>query len=113
MSRMSQEKYQEFVLETCANAGPTDAGPYDNRALGALLELQGELGEVTEIFQKATRRRGGVLTDEDISKLHDELGDVYWGLTALVNALGFNLGTIAASNWMKLTARQSDANHTL
>ena len=85
------ETYSEVVESSCKNKGFTGATAQDHKALGALLELQGELGEVTEIFQKSSRRTGGRLSSEDVERLHDELGDVLWGLVALLNALGFTL----------------------
>ena len=59
---MFLDAYTDFVAMTCKNRGFVDATRNDHKALGALLELQGELGEVTEIFQKASRRRGGRLS---------------------------------------------------
>lgn len=106
------EAYAEFVESSCKNRGFNTATRQDHQALGALLELQGELGEVTEIFQKASRRRGGRLSVEDIEKLHDELGDVLWGFTALLNALGFTLADVARANYTKLVNRQ-DTGHAL
>jgi NTP pyrophosphatase (non-canonical NTP hydrolase) len=99
------EAYSEFVESSCKNRGFYTASRQDHQALGALLELQGELGEVTEIFQKAARRRGGRLSSEDAERLHGELGDVLWGFTALLNALGFTLESVAKANQKKLTLR--------
>lgn len=101
------EAYKDFVAMTCKNSGFISATWKDNKALGALLELQGELGEVTEIFQKASRRRGGRLSTEDVEKLHDELGDVLWGFMALLNSLDFDLADIARANHKKLTERRA------
>jgi len=100
------DAYVEFVESTCKNRGFVHATPSDNAALGALLELQGELGEVTEIFQKASRRAGGRLSPDDVEKLHDELGDVLWGYVALLNALDFNVQDIVSANVKKLIRRQ-------
>ena len=104
------DSYAEFVEASCKNKGFTSASSGDHKALGALLELQGELGEVTEIFQKSSRRTGGRLSSEDIERLHDELGDVFWGFTALLNSLGFNLADIARANYNKLTGRQKSGH---
>ncbi len=106
------ETYSEFVESSCKNRGFTGATTRDHKALGALLELQGELGEVTEIFQKSSRRTGGRLSSEDAEKLHDELGDVLWGLVALLNALGFTLTDVARANYNKLSTRQK-TGHSL
>lgn len=106
------EAYAEFVESSCKNRGFNTATRQDHQALGALLELQGELGEVTEIFQKASRRSGGRLSVEDVERLHDELGDVLWGFTALLNALDFTIADIARANYTKLVNRQ-DKGHVL
>ena len=103
---MFLDSYADFVALTCKNTGFTSATRSDNKALGALLEIQGELGEVSEIFQKAARRRGGRLSTEDVEALHDEMGDVLWGLVALMNALGFTLTDVAQANYRKLEARR-------
>jgi NTP pyrophosphatase (non-canonical NTP hydrolase) len=104
---MFLDAYKDFVEMTCKNAGFTTATRRDNKALGALLELQGELGEVTEIFQKASRRTGGRLSAEDVEKLHDELGDVLWGFMALLNSLEFDISDVARANYRKLEARRA------
>jgi NTP pyrophosphatase (non-canonical NTP hydrolase) len=103
---MFLDAYTDFVAMTCKNRGFVDATRNDHKALGALLELQGELGEVTEIFQKASRRRGGRLSVEDVEKLHDELGDVLWGFVALLNALDFEITDVARGNYRKLEDRR-------
>jgi len=100
------DAYVEFVESTCKNRGFVHATVKDNAALGALLELQGELGEVTEIFQKASRRVGGRLSAQDVERLHDELGDVLWGYVALLNALGFTVQDIVSANVKKLINRK-------
>lgn len=104
------ESYAEFVAASCKNRGFNTATQADQNALGALLELQGELGEVTEIFQKAARRRGGRLSAEDVERLHDELGDVLWGFVALLNSLDFTLADVARENYNKLTGRQKSGH---
>jgi len=96
----------DFVESTCKNRGFTQATHQDHAALGALLELQAELGEVTEIFQKASRRVGGRLSSDDVENLHDELGDVLWGYVALLNALDFTVQDIVSSNVKKLLRRK-------
>lgn len=71
-----------------------------------LLGLCGEVGEVEQIFKKAIRDEGGVLSEVAVEKLKDELGDVLWYLNELTTKLGSNLNEIARLNLEKLAARQ-------
>lgn len=72
----------------------------------AALGLNGEAGEVAEHAKKCIRDDGGVLTDERVSKLEKELGDVLWYLAACATAAGLNLSDIANGNLDKLTSRK-------
>lgn len=106
--RITPEEYQDFVKDTCYNKGPVLAKPADLPVYGAALELVAEVGEVMEILQKASRKRGGWLNALDREDLADELGDVLWGLTAVCNALGVTLGDLMEQNRTKLMQRIKD-----
>lgn len=99
-------KYQEFVEDTCRNRGPYLMKAADGLIWGAVLEMVAEAGEVLEILQKASRKRGGYLNAEDKGKLLDELGDVLWGCAAIANALEVTLDEVIEHNMSKLEARQ-------
>lgn len=70
----------------------------------AILEMCGEAGEVLELFQKSYRKR----KDIDRDKLKDELSDVLWGFTAILNANGWTFEEIAQYNHDKLEARNKE-----
>lgn len=106
---MDIKTYQEFAEETCRNRGPYLIKTPDGPIWGAVLELVGEAGEVLEILQKASRRRGGWLNAEDKGKLIDELGDVLWGCAALCNSLGTTMDEVMRQNVEKLEARAQEA----
>jgi len=87
----------------------TNIQPYDPvlPGLGELLELQAELGEVTEIYQKL-RRNGRYLEAADKKKLKDELGDVLWAFQALCKVHHFSLESLMQENMEKLCARLAE-----
>ena len=105
--RITTDEYADFVKDTCRNKGPQLAGP-DTALYGLVLELQGEAGEVSEILQKASRKRQGRLTDLDREDLRDELGDVLWAVTAMANHLGIRLSDLMEENREKLLERLRD-----
>lgn len=78
----------------------------DGLIWGAVLEMVAEAGEVLEILQKASRKRGGYLNAEDKGQLLDELGDVLWGCAAIANALEVTLDEVVEHNMAKLEARR-------
>lgn len=67
----------------------------------AIIEMTGEAGEVLQLMTKA--RRKGVEIDR--YKLLDEIGDVFWGLTGILNTTGFTLEEVMEHNYNKLTER--------
>lgn len=64
------------------------------------LGLAGEAGEVANKIKKHIR--DGVLNFDDIA---DEVGDVLWYCAMLAHELGYDLGTIAENNVVKLSSR--------
>ena len=70
------------------------------------LGLSGEVGEVLELVKKALRDENGTFSDERLSKLHKELGDIMWYLAAVCEDLGFDLGEVATANLEKLKSRK-------
>ena len=103
------EAYAAYVKASCLQKGPTLAKAEDMPVYGAVLELIGETGEVTEILQKASRKRGGWLNDRDRAALKDEIGDVLWAAVAVCNALNYPVDQAMADNIDKLEARRQDA----
>lgn len=70
------------------------------------LGLTGEAGEVAEKVKKIIRDSGGDITEDDISTLKKELGDVLWYLSVFADRLGITLDEVAATNLAKLKSRQ-------
>ena len=73
-----------------------------------LLGLGGEVGELQQIFKKAIRDEGGVLSEKVVERIKDEAGDVLWYLTELITAMGGTLNEVARLNLEKLRARHKE-----
>ncbi len=101
--------YQKFVAKSCRQRGPRLAKHADMAVYGAVLELVAETGEVTEVLQKASRKREGWLNSFDTAALKDEIGDVLWAAVAVCNALSYPLEQAMADNVTKLEARRQEA----
>lgn len=109
MESLNLHEYQEFVRESCRQKGPRLAKHADMAVYGAVLELVAETGEVTEVLQKASRKREGWLNSFDEAALKDEIGDVLWAAVAVCNALNYPLEQAMADNVTKLEARKQNA----
>lgn len=66
----------------------------------------GEAGELANKLKKVLRDHDGEMTDDDISGILHETGDVLWYLARLCVELDENLETVAEDNIEKLLARQ-------
>ena len=73
-----------------------------------LLGLGGEVGELQQIFKKAVRDEGGVLSEEAVQHIKEEAGDVLWYLTELITTMGGTLNEVARLNLEKLRARHKE-----
>lgn len=91
--------YTDFVAR-----GMSDKVPEEQRLHWALLGLGAEMGEAQEVVEKALRKKGA-LDDEDLDKLHDELGDVLWYLTAVAYIIDSSLESVLLDNVSKLQER--------
>jgi NTP pyrophosphatase (non-canonical NTP hydrolase) len=94
---MDTKAYEQFVRDTNAHIRSPEA-------IGEVLEMLGEAGEVLELFQKRKRKAGDFKVPQD--RLFDELSDVLWGLTAVATKMGFTLEALMAYNQIKLTMRR-------
>jgi len=72
-----------------------------------VLGLAGEAGEVCEKVKKLFRDRGGVISEEFLASIKNELGDVLWYLAAICRELNLSLDDIAKENLEKLLSRQN------
>lgn len=90
--------YQKFVVST-KRYDPEYAVIYP--ALG----LASEAGEVAGKVKKVLRDAAGKLDLEQAHKIIDELGDVMWYVTCIVDDLGFTLEEVIERNQAKLLGR--------
>jgi NTP pyrophosphatase (non-canonical NTP hydrolase) len=86
-----QEKSSEYRVPT---------SPPEERIMG----LFEEAGEVAGIFKRLLR--GDYLMGEASAKLHKELGDVLWYLSAIAADNNWTLAEVAQSNLDKLESRK-------
>lgn len=98
--RTTFDIYQDFVYEL-ASKNPPDMVAW------SVAGLCSEAGEVSAVLEKAWRKTGH-LTEKDISKLFDELGDVMWYMAAVANALDFSLDDVMMHNINKLNIRKNE-----
>jgi NTP pyrophosphatase (non-canonical NTP hydrolase) len=92
------DDYQSFVVYT-KRYDPQYAVLYP--ALG----LASEAGEVAGKVKKVLRDAAGQLDIEQANKIIDELGDVIWYVTCIVDDLGFSLEEVIERNRIKLSGR--------
>ena len=74
--------------------------PRDRMALSAM-GLMGEAGEVGELFKKSLYQ-GAELDPE---RVVEELGDLFWYMTSIMNILDIDLAFVAQQNVIKLEER--------
>lgn len=110
---MNINSYQGQTLNT---AMYPEAGQNTERELNYLIHgLTGEAGELSNKFKKLIRSQAVILSqnmtvelsnDQRLSLL-DELGDVLWYMARMARVLGCSMEELAAMNYKKLMARQS------
>jgi NTP pyrophosphatase (non-canonical NTP hydrolase) len=71
-----------------------------------ILGLCNEAGELAGVYKKAIRDNNGEVSDEIVSKLDKELGDVLWYACQIAEELGITLEMVARRNIGKLKSRQ-------
>lgn len=96
---MDWNTYRRLALRT---AGSTSA-PRDRLVMGAL-GLSGEAGEVTDHVKKIIFQGHEI----DRAALMNELGDVMWYVTYLLDTLDLEMDDVLAANIAKLQARYPD-----
>ena len=80
--------------------------PHDTAVEYVTLGLVGEAGEVANVVKKAIRDDGGVLTEDRINHLVDELGDVMWYMARLLHHLEIPMELVLERNIEKLLSRK-------
>lgn len=97
---MRLSEYQTRAMETARYPKTPIAWLYP------ILNLSGEVGEVSGKLAKIVRDKDGIISEEDRFKIRDEIGDVLWQLAALSYELGFSLDYVAMANLEKLASRR-------
>ena len=96
---MNLNEYQETAASTAIY-------PEDSNIIYPVLGLNGEAGEVAEKVKKVIRDNNGIFSEEVITEIAKELGDVLWYLAAIARDLDLTLEDIARGNLIKLKQRQ-------
>jgi len=109
---MELNEYQQRAMETCM--------PSCRNFSYMMLNLVGEVGEFAGKVAKAIRKQEAaidhnslltesrhVMTDEEITELRKEAGDVLWQLSGLCRVMGWALEDVAEENLAKLADRKS------
>ena len=96
---MTANKYQELALRTA-----NDTLDPMQQLQNGLMGLCGESGEALDILKKHLFQ-GHPFTDETITHIKKELGDVAWYLAISAAALGYSLEEVMRDNIAKLEAR--------
>jgi NTP pyrophosphatase (non-canonical NTP hydrolase) len=100
MENLTFKQYQELSSDTRIY-------PEKFKVIYPALGLSGEVGETLELVKKALRDEDGNFSDERLTNLHKEIGDIIWYMAALCEDLGFDFGTVAAQNLEKLQSRKT------
>lgn len=69
------------------------------------LGLAGETGEVIEKLKKVIRDKNGYMSEDSVTAIQKEMGDVLWYLTSLATQLGLSLEDVAKMNLEKVLDR--------
>lgn len=77
-------------------------------------EISSEVGELTEIFAKRTRKFGEIdIEDETVLNcVEEELGDILFWVASIAQRLDLSLDLIIMNNIRKLTQRLADEQNT-
>ncbi|XCH78865.1 MAG: nucleoside triphosphate pyrophosphohydrolase family protein [Candidatus Dehalobacter alkaniphilus] len=95
---VSNNDLNEFQIKSLRTANKLTP---EQMVLNGVLGLNGEAGEIADLYKKATFQ--GHELDED--KLIEEAGDVIWYVAILASGLGVSLSEVAHRNVLKLQKR--------
>ena len=93
---MNFNEYQKLAFRTC-NQSLTK----EELQMNAVLGLNGEAGEIADIYKKGNFQ-GHEISEDDVKK---ELGDILWYIALMATALEVDLEDIAEMNIDKLRKR--------
>lgn len=100
--------YQDFVADTSSEKVK---GTGQLEILWAVAGMLAEAGEVSGVCEKALRKNG-VILPEDEDKLFDELGDTLYFLSATCNALDITLDEVIEYNISKVSNRVAEGYYS-
>lgn len=99
---MTFDEYQKQALATAHHHDD----PLMDKTVWAM-GVAGEAGEVVEKWKKIIAYKEGKVSDEDLSELAKELGDVVWYVSVLAHELGLSFDAVMQRNVEKLRDRQA------
>ena len=94
-------RYQQEATKTALHVNT------DHPVVYPTLGLANEAGEVAGKIKKIFRDKQGKFSNEDLTDLKYELGDVLWYLSQVCTALDLDLGDVAEANLKKLLSRKA------
>lgn len=111
---MEFNDYQKATEETAIyhayserlNGMPTQVQIYWTDMAYCVGKLNGEAGEVAEVFFKSLRDDAGIIRSDRQEILIKELGDVLWYIARIARHLGTTLEEVAEENLDKLLGRK-------
>ena len=95
------QQYQQEATKTALHVNT------DHPVVYPTLGLANEAGEVAGKIKKIFRDKKGKFTNEDLTDLKYERGDVLWYLSQVCTALDLDLGDVAEANLKKLLSRKA------
>ena len=95
------QQYQQEATKTALHVKT------DHPVVYPTLGLANEAGEVAGKIKKIFRDKQGKFSNEDLTALKYELGDVLWYLSQVCTALDLDLGDVAEANLKKLLSRKT------
>lgn len=98
---MNFDEYQKRAPTTAI----VNPDPLMDKTIWAM-GISGEAGEVLEKWKKIVAYFGGNITEENMTELKKEIGDVLWYIAMFSNSLGLSLDEIATENLEKLASRK-------
>lgn len=111
--------YEDFVnllnrYPQAAHSVVSEDNAHMVELLGLALELATEAAEAAQLVKKALRSNGDYDPEKFSDDMVDELGDVLWAVTALLNATNpsEDLFSVAARNQHKLAGRLTEGTVT-
>ncbi len=101
---MTFDEYQKQALTT-AYIDPKYVSTLMEKTIWAM-GVAGEAGEVVEKWKKIVAYKEGKISNEDLTELAKELGDVVWYIAVLAHSLGLSFDEIMQQNLQKLADRK-------